>query len=37
MLAAWNAGDAHAFDRLMGLVYPEVRQIAGTAARWGEP
>jgi RNA polymerase sigma-70 factor, ECF subfamily len=28
MLAAWNAGDADALDRLMDLVYPELRRIA---------
>ncbi len=28
MLAAWNNGDAGALDRLMNLVYPELRQIA---------
>jgi RNA polymerase sigma factor (TIGR02999 family) len=28
MLAAWNTGDAGALDRLMGLVYPELRRIA---------
>jgi RNA polymerase sigma-70 factor, ECF subfamily len=28
MLAAWNAGDADALDRLMNLVYPELRRIA---------
>ena len=28
MLAAWNAGDAHALDRLMDLLYPKVRRIA---------
>lgn len=28
MLAAWNAGDTNALDRLIPLVYPEVRRIA---------
>jgi RNA polymerase sigma-70 factor, ECF subfamily len=28
MLAAWNAGDTDALDRLMDLVYPELRRIA---------
>jgi RNA polymerase sigma factor (TIGR02999 family) len=28
VLAAWNAGDAGALDRLMDLVYPELRRIA---------
>jgi RNA polymerase sigma factor (TIGR02999 family) len=28
MLAAWNGGDAEALDRLMDLVYPELRRIA---------
>jgi RNA polymerase sigma-70 factor (ECF subfamily) len=28
MLAAWNRGDADALDRLMDLVYPELRRIA---------
>src|SRR4051812_3336168 len=28
MLAAWNAGDADALDRLIDLVYPKLRQIA---------
>jgi RNA polymerase sigma-70 factor, ECF subfamily len=28
MLAAWNAGDAEALDRLMDLVYPELRRLA---------
>jgi RNA polymerase sigma factor (TIGR02999 family) len=28
MLAAWNGGDADALDRLMTLVYPELRRIA---------
>jgi RNA polymerase sigma factor (TIGR02999 family) len=28
MLAAWNSGDADALDRLMDLVYPELRRIA---------
>ena len=28
MLAAWNNGDADALDRLMDLVYPELRRIA---------
>jgi RNA polymerase sigma-70 factor, ECF subfamily len=28
MLAAWNDGDANALDRLMDLVYPELRRIA---------
>jgi RNA polymerase sigma factor (TIGR02999 family) len=28
MLAAWNGGDANALDRLMDLVYPELRRIA---------
>lgn len=28
MLAAWNGGDADALDRLMDLVYPELRRIA---------
>ena len=28
MLAAWNDGDADALDRLMDVVYPELRRIA---------
>jgi len=28
MLAAWNEGDANALDRLIDLVYPELRRIA---------
>ena len=28
MLAAWNNGDADALDRLMNIVYPELRRIA---------
>jgi RNA polymerase sigma factor (TIGR02999 family) len=28
MLTAWHAGDADALDRLMDLVYPELRRIA---------
>jgi RNA polymerase sigma-70 factor, ECF subfamily len=28
MLAAWNNGDSDALDRLMDLVYPEMRRIA---------
>lgn len=28
MLAAWNNGDSEALDRLMDLVYPEMRRIA---------
>jgi RNA polymerase sigma factor (TIGR02999 family) len=28
MLAAWSAGDTHALDRLIDVVYPELRQIA---------
>src|SRR5215468_10488818 len=28
MLAAWNSGDDEALDRLMELVYPELRRIA---------
>jgi RNA polymerase sigma factor (TIGR02999 family) len=28
MLAAWNRGNADALDRLMDLVYPELRRIA---------
>jgi RNA polymerase sigma factor (TIGR02999 family) len=28
MLADWNAGDSHALDRLIELVYPELRRIA---------
>jgi RNA polymerase sigma factor (TIGR02999 family) len=28
MLAAWNAGDSEALDRLIDLVYPELRRIA---------
>ncbi len=28
MLAAWNGGDADALDRLMDLLYPELRRIA---------
>jgi RNA polymerase sigma factor (TIGR02999 family) len=28
MLAAWNKGDTDALDRLMDLVYPELRRIA---------
>jgi RNA polymerase sigma factor (TIGR02999 family) len=28
MLAAWNDGDEHALDRLMDVVYPELRRIA---------
>jgi RNA polymerase sigma factor (TIGR02999 family) len=28
MLAAWHGGDTDALDRLIGLVYPELRRIA---------
>ena len=28
MLADWNGGDTEALDRLMDLVYPELRRIA---------
>jgi len=28
MLAAWNAGDADALDRLIDLLYPELRRMA---------
>ena len=28
MLAAWNGGDAYALDRLMEIVYPELRRVA---------
>jgi RNA polymerase sigma-70 factor, ECF subfamily len=28
MLAAWNSGDADALDRLMGIVYPELKKMA---------
>ena len=28
MLTAWNGGDGHALDRLMQIVYPEVRRVA---------
>ena len=28
MLAAWNDGSAEALDRLIGLVYPQLRRIA---------
>lgn len=28
LLAAWNDGDADALDRLVGLIYPELRRIA---------
>lgn len=28
LLAAWNGGDAEALDRLIDLVYPELRRIA---------
>ncbi len=28
LIAAWGEGDEHALDRLMPLVYPELRQIA---------
>jgi RNA polymerase sigma-70 factor, ECF subfamily len=28
MLTAWNGGDADALDRLMNLLYPELRRIA---------
>jgi RNA polymerase sigma factor (TIGR02999 family) len=28
MLVAWNDGDAHALDRLVDVVYPEMRRIA---------
>jgi RNA polymerase sigma-70 factor (ECF subfamily) len=28
MLAAWNGGDGHALDRLMEIVYPELRRVA---------
>jgi len=28
MLAAWNCGDAEARDRLIALIYPEMRRIA---------
>ena len=28
MLGAWNGGDGHALDRLMEIVYPELRRVA---------
>jgi len=28
LLAAWNGGDGHALDRLMEIVYPELRRVA---------
>src|SRR5262245_56188515 len=28
MLAAWNDGDGQALDRLMEIVYPELRRVA---------
>jgi RNA polymerase sigma-70 factor, ECF subfamily len=28
MVAAWNGGDGHALDRLMEIVYPELRRVA---------
>jgi len=28
MLAAWNAGDRDALDRLIDIVYPELQRIA---------
>ena len=28
MLAAWNAGDAHALDSVIDVIYPELRKIA---------
>jgi RNA polymerase sigma factor (TIGR02999 family) len=28
MLAAWNGGDGHALDRLMEIVYPQLRRVA---------
>ena len=41
MLAAWNAGDADALDRLINVVYPKLRRIARDhlerRARWREP
>ena len=33
LLQAWSAGDRAALDRLMPLVYRELRQIAGRARR----
>ena len=41
MLAAWNAGDADALDRLIDVVYPKLRRTARhhleRRARWREP
>ena len=28
LLGAWNGGDGHALDRLMEIVYPELRRVA---------
>ena len=28
LLGSWNAGDGHALDRLMEIVYPELRRVA---------
>ena len=28
MLAAWKVGDSDALDRLIGLIYPELRRLA---------
>jgi len=28
LLGSWNAGDRHALDRLMEIVYPELRRVA---------
>jgi RNA polymerase sigma-70 factor (ECF subfamily) len=36
LLAAWSGGDADALDRLMDLVYPELRRIARRHLERGE-
>jgi RNA polymerase sigma-70 factor (ECF subfamily) len=36
MLAAWNQGDADALNRLMDLVYPELRRIAHQNLKRGQ-
>lgn len=35
LLAAWDAGDAEALDRLIDIVYPELRRIARQHLAWG--
>jgi RNA polymerase sigma factor (TIGR02999 family) len=37
LLLAWNSGDSEALDRLMPLVYDELRRLARRYMRWENP